>query len=266
MSHPPTNRSARGFTLVELLVVIVLIGTLSALGFQGFRAARTRANQAVSAANLRQLVAANLSYSADHQTFCPAYLNGSNDVRWHGARHSSGEPFDPAKGLLADYLGESRRIGRCPELEHLLSAEAFSEDGSGGYGYNDTYIGINPFTSPEKGQSLPPPCRPANVNNPTRTLMFATVAFAVAGGLQDYASAAAPYEVDANGRIRGKPLQPSIHFRFNGKALVGWCDGHVSEEAPSSWGEITYKGGDNKASKTGFCGPLENNGWWNPRN
>ncbi|MDP3851155.1 MAG: type II secretion system protein [Luteolibacter sp.] len=264
MSHPPSNRFAHGFTLMELLVVIVLFGTLSALGFQGFRAARTRANQAVSAANLRQLVAANLLYATDHQTYCPTDLDGHNLVRWHGARRTPGAPFDPAEGLLADYLGESRVIGRCPELEHLLSAEAFNENGSGGYGYNTAYIGTDPFVRPERGQSNPS-CRPANVNNPAGTLMFATVAFAVAGGLQDYSSADPPRAVDSGGRL-GIQLQPSIHFRFNGKALIGWCDGHVSEEVPSSWGEITYKGGDNKAAKTGFCGPLENNGWWNPRN
>ena len=29
---------------------------------------------------------------------------------------------------------------------------------------------------------------------------------------------------------------------------------------------VDYYGGDNQAAKIGFCGPTENNGWWNPRN
>lgn len=254
-----------GFTLVELLVVVVIIGALTAVALSAYKTIRIRANQTVSAANLRQLVAANLSYAADHQTFCPTDLDGWNLVRWHGARSSHDSAFDPAKGLLAEYLGESRQIGRCPELEHLLSAESFNENGSGGYGYNDTYIGSDPFVQPLPGKPNPP-SRPSRIGNPARTLMFATVAFAVAGGIQDYASAAPPFEVDANGRIRGKSLQPSIHFRFNGKALVGWCDGHVSEEVPSSHGKVNFYSGDNKAAKTGFVGPEENNGYWNPRN
>jgi prepilin-type N-terminal cleavage/methylation domain-containing protein/prepilin-type processing-associated H-X9-DG protein len=247
-----------GFTLVELLVVIVIIGTLSVLGFQGFRATKTQANKAVSAGNLRQLAAANLLYTADHQTYCPTDLNGRNLIRWHGGRPSTGAPFDPAKGLLADYLDASRQIGKCPQLERLINASAFNEDGAGGYGYNDTYIGGIPSEYLKAN-------RPANVPNPTRTLMFATTAFAVPGGIQQYASAAPPNEVDTNWRLRGK-LQPSVHFRFNGRALVAWCDGHITEESRSSDRGVNFYGGDNENAKIGFCGPAGNNGWWNPRN
>lgn len=249
---------ARGFTLVELLVVIVIIGTLSVLGFQGFRATKTQANKAVSAGSLRQLAAANLLYTADHQTYCPTDLNGRNLTRWHGGRLSTGAPFDPAKGLLADYLGGSRQIGKCPQLERLINASAFNEDGAGGYGYNDTYIGGIPSEYLKAN-------RPANVPNPTRTLMFATTAFAVPGGIQPYASAAPPNEVDTNWRLRGK-LQPSVHFRFNGRALVAWCDGHVTEEARSGKAAVNFYGGDDETANIGFCGPADNNGWWNPQN
>lgn len=258
MNRLAANRKTRGFTLVELLVVIVLIGVLSALAFQGFSVSRTQANKAVSAGNLRQLAAANLLYAADHQTYCPAYRSIQNLVRWHGGRPSVGAPFDPAKGLLADYLGASRQIGKCPQLERMITASAFNEDGSGGYGYNETYIG-----------GTPPdpliPNRPANVPNPSRTLMFATTAFAVADGIQQYPFAAAPNIVDSNWRLRGK-LQPSVHFRFNGLALIAWCDGHVTEERPNKLTGNNGYGGDNQARKIGFCGPSENNGWWNPRN
>lgn len=258
MNRPPAIRSACGFTLVELLVVIVLIGGLSALAIQGLRAARTQANKAVSAGNLRQLAAANLLYVADHQTYCPTDLDGRNLTFWHGARPNISAPFDPEKGLLAEYLGQSRQIGKCPQLERLINASAFNENSAGGYGYNDTYIGGIP-------SEYLKPNRPANVPNATRTLMFATTAFAVAGGIQEYASAAPPNEVDTNWRIRGA-LQPSVHFRFNGKALVAWCDGHVTEEIRSGKSSTNRYGGDNEAGQFGFCGPIENNGWWNPRN
>ena len=67
MKCPPAIRTTGGFTLVELLVVIVLMSALSALAFQGFSAAKTQANKAISAGNLRQLAAANLLYAADHR-------------------------------------------------------------------------------------------------------------------------------------------------------------------------------------------------------
>ena len=258
MNRPSTIRTTCGFTLVELLVVILLVGALSALTFQGVKAARTQANKAVSAGNLRQLAAANLLYAADHQTYCPNDLDGYNLTRWHGARPTTSAPFDPTKGLLSEYLGNSRQVGKCPQLERMITASAFSETGAGGYGYNVTYIGGIPSEYLKAN-------RPANVSNPTRTLMFATTALAVAGGIQEYASADPPNEVDTNWRLRGK-LQPSIHFRFNGRALVAWCDGHVSEETPNGGAKENFYGGDNRSACIGFCGPTVNNGWWNPRN
>ena len=254
-AHHPSNC---GFTLVELLVVIVIIVTLAALGFQGYRAARMRANQAASTANLRQLAAANLLYAADHQTYCPTDLDGHNLVRWHGARTSITGKFDPTKGLLSEYLGDSRSVGICPEFKEDLTGSESWEDGSGGYGYNTIYIGGLP-------EDLNRPNRPASVNNPARTLMFATTAIAKAGGLQQYASADPPKEVYASWRLGGA-MQPSVHFRFNGRALIAWCDGHVSEERSQGKAEKNVYGGDNELGKMGFCGPAENNGWWNPRN
>lgn len=250
--------SKRGFTLVELLVVIVIIATLGTLGFTGYRAARIHANQAASTANLRQLVAANLLYASEFQTYCPADLDGHNLVRWHGARTSLTGKFDPTKGLLAEYLGESRTVGVCPEFKEDLSGSSSWEDGSGGYGYNSAYIGGLP-------EDWTRPNRPVNVNNPARTLMFATTAIAKAGGLQEYATADPPKEVYPSWRL-GSALQPTIHFRFNSRALIAWCDGHISEERSLGKSDKNVYGGDNVKEKMGFCGPAENNGWWNPRN
>ena len=251
--HP----SHRGFTLVELLVVIVLIVTLAALGFQGYVTARMRANQTVSTANLRQLAAANLLYAADHFTYAPAG-DPANLIRWHGGRTGVGSKFDPTKGYLSEYLGESRSVGICPEFKAKLTGSDSWEDGSGGYGYNDAYIGGLP-------EDWTTPNRPANVNNPARTLMFATTALSKAGGLQEYASAAPPKEVYPSWRLGGS-MQPSVHFRFNGRALIAWCDGHVTVERSNGKAEQNVYGGNNEMERVGFCGPAANNGWWNPRN
>lgn len=253
--RPP--RKSRGFTLMETLIVIAIILGVSVIGFQGLKAGRLRANQAVSASNLRQLAAANLLYASDFQTYSPAG-EPKNRIRWHGGRTSAGGPFDPEKGFLAEYLGLSRRVGICPEFSRHLSGESSFENGSGGYGYNATYIGGMPGASFQ-------PNRPANVGNPGRTLMFATTAFAKGDGLQEYPFAEPRQAVNPRWETTGA-LQPSVHFRFNSKALVGWCDGHVTEESPTEKSSINFYGGDNATANIGFCGPTENNGWWNPRN
>jgi prepilin-type N-terminal cleavage/methylation domain-containing protein len=257
MRKTPHHPTPRGFTLVELLVVIVIVAALAALGFQGYRSARLGANKAVSTANLRQLAAANLLYAVDRQTYAPA-TDIPNLIRWHGGRTSVSSKFDPTKGYLSEYLGESRRVGICPEFKEHLTGSSSWEDGSGGYGYNAIYIGGLPgdWTTPN---------RPANVNNPARTIMFATTALAKARGIQEYASADPPREVYASWRL-GPLMQPSVHFRFNGRALIAWCDGHITEERSQGKAERNIYGGNNKEANIGFCGPTENNGWWNPRN
>lgn len=250
-----TARKTGGFTLIETLVVVAIITAVSTIGIYGFQAARLKANQATSTTNLRVLAAANLLYTADHQTYCPF---GDMLTRWHGGRTSVSAPFDPQKGLLAEYLGQSRRVGYCPEFTRHVSGAQSWEEGSGGYGYNGTYIGGMPGATFE-------PNRPANVPRPDRTLMFATTAFAKSEGLQEYASAAPRQWVNSRWELAG-PLQPSVHFRFNGKALIAWCDGHVTEETRSDTSSTNFYGGENESTNLGFCGPSENNGWWNPRN
>ena len=257
MNASPHDRKSAGFTLVELLVVIVIIASLAALSLQGIQIARLRANQSVSTANLRQLAAANLLYAAENQTYVPA-IDKTNKIRWHGARTSTKEKFDPEKGYLSEYLGRSRSVGLCPEFKRHLSGTGSFENGSGGYGYNAIYIGglpENPFK----------PNRPANVPNPGRTLMFTTTAFAKSDGVQEYPFADPPRSVDSEWQL-DTPMQPSVHFRFNGKALIAWCDGHVTEEIRSGKSSTNFYGGDNQSDQFGFCGPAENNGWWNPRN
>ncbi len=250
---PP--RKSRGFTLIETLVVIAIIASLGVIGFYGLQTGRVRANQAVSASNLRQLAAANLLYTSDFQTYCPT---GNQFLRWHGGRSSLNRPFDPEKGILAEYLGRSRRISICPEFSRHLTGSDSWEDGSGGYGYNSTYIGGMPGDTYR-------PNRPANVGNPQRTLMFATTGFAKAEGIQEYPFADPPKSVNPRWETTGA-LQPSVHFRFNGKALIAWCDGHVTAEVRSGKSVTNFYGGDNETDQFGFCGPTENNGWWNPRN
>lgn len=94
--------------------------------------------------------------------------------------------------------------------------------------------------------------------------MFTTSAFAKSNGLQEYAYTE-PYQwVDPNGNLAG-PLQPSTHFRANGKALVAWCDGHVSKVSPNDSSGPNYYGGDNTDSLIGWFGPTANNGYWNSR-
>lgn len=246
----------RGFTLIETITATLIIGVLVTAALPLYNSTRTAARQTTSAGNLRQLALANLSYAADQGTFCPAQ-DRRNRQRWHGSRIGRTDTFDPAGGFLADYLGESRTVGVCPGFLDQLSDASF-EKSSGGYGYNSAYIGGSPsdYTRP----------RPAGrVQNPARTIMFATTALARGDGVQEYPYAE-PFQWVRPDWSLGGSLQPSIHFRFGGKALIAWCDGHISAEKSSSQGAAEFYGGDSAAQQIGFIGPSADNGHWNPRN
>lgn len=64
-----TTSATRGFTLVELLVVIVIIAALAAIAFTLALRMKKSANQAITTANLRQIGVAMITYTADKGRF-----------------------------------------------------------------------------------------------------------------------------------------------------------------------------------------------------
>lgn len=257
------KRRRAAFTLVELLVVMAIIAVIVALLFPAFRIARTNSYAARSTNNLRQLVVANITYAAEKGFYVPAD-DRRNNRRWHGSRLSASGAFDPAKGFLAEYLGKSRAVNPDPFLRDLLKGKESFEEGTGGYGYNATYIGGTPncfWNRDGTRQSA----RPTDILRPGSTLMFATTAYARVNGVQEYPYAEPPFWDFGNGPMGERP-SPTVHFRYDGRALVGWCDGHVTAEVrvKSENGDNPHDG-DAKAENLGWFGPEDDNGFWNPR-
>jgi prepilin-type N-terminal cleavage/methylation domain-containing protein/prepilin-type processing-associated H-X9-DG protein len=256
------SRRRPAFTLIELLVVLSIVAVLVGLAFPVFRQVRMHAMAAQSGNNLRQLVSANLAYVADHGCYVPAF-DITNNIRWCGARTSSPSAFDPTKGYLSPYLGYSRMITPDPLFTNYITGSASFEDGSGGYGYNEVYIGGTPAYNYNADGSCVS-ATPAVVQLPTETVMFATTAYAVSGGAQEYPFAEPPFWDFGDGPTSYRP-SPSVHFRFNGKAIVGWCDGHTSMEVMVNRPDGTDpNGGDAAAQNLGWFGPDTDNGYWKP--
>jgi prepilin-type processing-associated H-X9-DG protein len=243
--------------MVELLVTIVIVAIFAALLGGALSAARARGDAVKCANNLKQLVAANLTYATENGgKFCPAQER-SHHVRWHGVRISILAPFDASRGPLAAYLGPDGRVKICPALGRVLDGIESFETGTGGYGYNSAYVGGipgDPFT----------PAHLSAIISPARVVMFADTAFPRAKGLQEYAYAEPWQWEDYRGRLRGK-LDPSVHFRHSGCANVGWCDGHITSEPFSMLGSRKNSyGGNSEFWMVGWFGPPENNGYWKP--
>lgn len=264
---PSPRRCSSAFSLVELLASLAVIAILATLVTLSIGAAQQQSLAAQSTNNLRQLATANLAYASEHGHYAP-HSSENNNIRWCGARPSSTAPFDPAKGYLAPYLGRSGKVGRCPLFDRMPKSRASFEQGTGGYGYNAQYIGGRPTWEtfdPGDGILAYKPASPGQIERLSSTLMFATCAYAQADGLQEYSSADPPFWDFGYGPSGWRP-SPTVHFRFDGKALVGWCDGHVTaeveEDRPDGYNPHE---GDAASHRLGWYGPDEQNGYWNPQ-
>ena len=221
----PSRSPPNGFTLVELLVSLAVVGLLAAILAGAFPAAKATADSAACRSNLRQLAAANLAYAADHGRYVAAAadIDGPNSIRWHGVR--AGGAFDGSQGPLAPYLGgggASAWVRRCPGFRP--DAAGF-EAACGGYGYNALGVGSE-LCLPGGGQKVG--MRPGALARPAQTVMFADAAYLQGNGakakLIEYSFAEPPRFAGG-----GTPW-PTIHFRHRDKANVAWADGHVTAE------------------------------------
>jgi prepilin-type N-terminal cleavage/methylation domain-containing protein/prepilin-type processing-associated H-X9-DG protein len=120
VARGPTTR--RGFTLIEVLVVMAIIGILVAITFPMFFTAREAARRRVCMNNLRQVGMAIQMYAGDHGGWTPpvprgeagramydvmCVLDGDDEVK-----SRFGIDYTVAD-VLMDYTGD-RSIFRCP--------------------------------------------------------------------------------------------------------------------------------------------------------
>lgn len=267
----------RGFTLVELLVVISIIAVLAALLFPVLAAARESGRRTRCAAQLKQLTAAAIAYADDYSgRYVPAardifsYNPPGGQWRWHGYREKSKQPFDPRKGPLWAYLARSGGIKQCPSALRLKGVNEFSsafEPGCGGYGYNAAYVGGTAYRNPYPA-AAEIASTAGDIASPHRTVMFADAAMAMfdaaagRGALVEYSFVEPPMSVAVTpeGRISLTPTSsPSIHFRHARMVSVGWVDGHVTAERASFTraGDNAYRC-SNKEYGLGWFGPDDN--------
>jgi prepilin-type processing-associated H-X9-DG protein/prepilin-type N-terminal cleavage/methylation domain-containing protein len=222
-SRPGLPRTGRapGFTLVELLVVVAIVGLLVALLLPALARGKASAQRVKCAGNLRQLGLAAHMYWDDNSGNTFRYrgisTNGG-DIYWFGwlARGSEGaRAFDPAPGALHPYLG-GRGVELCPALNYALASFKLKATGAAyGYGYNLQL-------------SAPASQPPINILRLTRLADVACLADAAqVNTFQAPASTAHPlleefYYVNTN--------EATAHFRHAQRANVLFCDGHVGLE------------------------------------
>ncbi|RLB80627.1 MAG: pilus assembly protein [Deltaproteobacteria bacterium] len=74
------RNNEKGFTLIELMIVIAIIGILAAIAIPQFSAYRTRSYNSAAESDLRNAATAQEAYYVDNQNYCGtvADLTGSS--------------------------------------------------------------------------------------------------------------------------------------------------------------------------------------------
>jgi len=74
------SKDERGFTLIELMIVIAIIGILAAIAIPQFSAYRTRSYNSAAQSDVRNIATAMEAYYVDHSSYNAALgdLTGAN--------------------------------------------------------------------------------------------------------------------------------------------------------------------------------------------
>jgi prepilin-type N-terminal cleavage/methylation domain-containing protein len=126
-----TNRKS-GFTLVEIMIVVAIIGLLAAIAIPNFIRARTKSQQNACINNLRQIDGAIQQWALETKQAANAIVNGSGvEIQPYMGRGTLGAlpacPADPGNAWATSY--SVTNVSSAPSCLILPTNSAAGNDG-----------------------------------------------------------------------------------------------------------------------------------------
>lgn len=115
------KKDERGFTLIELMIVIAIIGILAAIAIPQFNFYRGRSFDSAATADLRNAATAQEAYFVDNQSYCSAEANLTGAT--YGLYLSDGVAFAITATTTSGYTMNS---------SHAKGNKTFTLTGPGG--------------------------------------------------------------------------------------------------------------------------------------
>ncbi|OHB54008.1 MAG: hypothetical protein A2Y07_02170 [Planctomycetes bacterium GWF2_50_10] len=237
---------SKGFTLVELLVVISILALLLSILMPALGMARERAQSTICIANLRQIGFAVQLYANDYSQFFPPAYESSTDTHWWGQKTPTG--IDHQKSFTWSYLTSTlKRNGlfECPSQK--LGTYKFQgkpdnmPDGpkwiTSTYGYNGYYLTPAKTSGWATMIGNRPWQRSQTVIHPAQVFVFADTMLdrdPGAGSAIENCALLDPPQLFMSGSWQ-KNDYPTTSFRHNLRTNGYFADGHAqSTPLPAS--------------------------------
>lgn len=217
-SHPIPARRDRGFTLTEVLIVIVITVVLAAVALTVTRRAMSSARSAKCIGNLRDIAAAALSYSAENNGCLPPLCQLDYGSAWSPAAANRWWP-----SFLADSDSPSKQLvyetWRCPEARD----EDFQVVSN--HVVYSSYTALKPVITFVTAENPQGGMRLSQIRNPQKVWMFGDGGRPVgAAGSNRYLTVAA---IERYGKSWATANRPALRHKAGQHAHYVACDGHV---------------------------------------
>lgn len=236
-----------GFTLIELIVVIVIIALLTALLLPALDAARQRTEAVVCASNLRQLVMALSTYDQNNNTFPPGFDN----ITYGTSIPPGGRVGNPSNDLqgwwwfhflddLLESVSTAVNVLKCPS-RNIVDLGSKENILCGNYGVNRSVC--KNFAGSSSNEFFGTPLSLDNVRQPAQVLLIVDSGYCLVSWQATLNGAANIFENPmrtGNFYVPGLAInkdrtftngceQDAIDGRHPGRRInVGFVDGHIA--------------------------------------